>query len=31
MHGAWLKGCRDEVIDSPFLRGWNGGETVYQV
>ena len=30
MHGAWLKGCRDTVIDSPFLKGWLGGEPVHE-
>jgi len=30
MHGAWLRGCKDEVISSPFLIGWNGGDAVFR-
>lgn len=26
MHGAWLRGCRDTVLESPFLSGWNRGD-----
>jgi polygalacturonase len=28
MHGAWLRGCKDTIIESPFLSGYKGAERV---
>jgi hypothetical protein len=30
MHGAWLRGCRDARIESPFLRAFRGVQDVWQ-
>lgn len=31
MHGAWLRGCTDTRVDSPFLRGFKGAEHVLRM
>lgn len=30
MHGVWMRGCKDDVISSPFLKGCNGGDDIFR-